>query len=233
MADTPQQAEARRQLAARGNALAPRVDPATGDPPPKTRPGKATERRAAVKGAAEGATKGPAGAAVGAATGARKARKQSVASRAARGTGSYAAKRSGRFAMGKLESPASGTLFAEYFAGALVITLDLFVKSPTEGYLSTMSKVMMRLTALTAVFFVLFLMTGSKRGGQVAVWFGLLVDLGIVFTAARRRSFTDIADMVSGKGTGISLVDATSKLDVPHPSPPQLPDELTQAQPTA
>lgn len=231
MADTPQQAEARRQLASRGNALAPRVDPATGDAP-KTRPGKATERRAVVKGAAEGATKGPAGAAVGAATGARKARKQTRSTiTTARGTSSRS--RGRKLSIGKLDSPRSGALFAEYFAAALVITLDLFVKSPSEGYLSTMSKVMMRLTALTAVFFVLFLMTGSKRGGQVAVWFGLLIDLGVIFTAARRRSFTDIADMVSGKGTGITLTDATNKLTAPHPEPPQLPDELTQAQPSA
>lgn len=230
MADTAEQAEARRQLASRGNQLAPRVDPQTGDAP-KTRPGKAVERRAVVKGAAEGATKGPAGAAVGAATGARKARTQRSTITTARQSSSRSGGR--KLSIGKLDSPRSGALFAEYFAAALVITFDLFVKSPTEGYLSTMSKVMMRLTALTAVFFVLFLMTGSKRGGQVAVWFGLLVDLGVIFTAARRQSFTDIADMISGKGTGITLVDATSKLSVPHPDPPQLPDELTQAQASA
>ena len=223
MADTPQQAEARRQLQARGNKLAPRVDPSTGSP--ATRPGRAVERRAVVKGAVEGSAKGPAGAAAGAATGARKARKQSVANRAARGTGSYAAKRSGKFAMGKLESPASGALFAEYFAAALVISFDLFVKSASQGYLSTMSKVMMRLTALTAVFFVLFLMTGSQRGGQVAVWFGLLVDLGVIFTAAKGQSFTTISDMISGKGTGVTLTDATSALDAPHPEQMKLPDE--------
>jgi hypothetical protein len=88
-----------------------------------------------------------------------------------------------------------------------------------------MSKVMMRLTALTAVFFVLFLMTGSKRGGQVAIWFGLLVDLGVIFTAARGQTFTSISDMISGKGTGVSLASATNALDAPHPEQMKLPDE--------
>lgn len=225
MADTAQQAQARRQLAERGNRLAPRADPATGQAP-RTKTGSAVERRAAVKGAVEGSAKGPAGAAVGAATGARKSRvTQSRTRRAAGATAGYAGKRGGRLAMGKLESPASGPLFAEYFGAGLVISFELFAKSAGEGYMATMSKVMMRLTALTAVFFVLFLMTGSKRGGQVAVWFGLLIDLGVVFTAARGQSFTTIADMISGKGTGVTLTAATGALDAPHPEQMKLPDE--------
>lgn len=88
-----------------------------------------------------------------------------------------------------------------------------------------MSKVLIRLTALTSLFFVLFLMSGSKRGGQFAIWFGLLVDLGIVFTAARGQAFTTLADEISGKGTGITLDAATSKLDTPHPEQMQFSDE--------
>lgn len=231
MADTPQQAEARRQLAARGNKLAPRVDSSgnasSGTVARSARPGRATQRRAVVKGAVTGAKTGPTGAARGAANSARKSR----SSRVTRSAGN----RSGKFAMGKLESPASGALFAEYFAGAFVISIGLFTKSSTDGYLPTMSKIMTRLTALTAVFFVLFLMTGSKRGGQAAMWFGLLIDLGIVFTAAKGETFTTLADMISGKGSGIQLTsatgaatvstDTTSGLVAPHPEPAKLPDE--------
>lgn len=222
MADTPQQAEARRALAARGNQLAPRADTGASR---AARPGRATERRAVVKGTLEGSKTGPVGAATGAARGAAKGRRQSRTQRAARGAGAYAGTRAGKFGMAKLESPASGALFAEYFAGAFVISIGLFTKSANDGYLPTMSKIMTRLTALTAVFFVLFLMTGSKRGGQVAMWFGLLIDLGIVFTAARGQTFTTLSDMISGKGTGIQLLKDTSALDVPHPEPAKLPDE--------
>ena len=212
MADTPQQAEVRRQLAARGNQLAPRTEPERA-----TRPGRATQRRAVVKGAVEGAEGGPAGVAAGAAKGRTQARKT------ARGSTT----RGSRMNIKQLSGPASGALFAEYFAGALIITLDLFTKSATQGYLGTMSKIMMRLTALTAVFFVLFLMTGSKRGGQAAIWFGLLVDLGVIFTAARGQTFTTVASEISGKGTGATLDAATttSNLAAPHPDQMQLPDE--------
>lgn len=221
MADTPQQAEVRRQLAARGNQLAPRVSEGNRA---ETRTGRASQRRRVVAGAVEG---GPAGAVAGAAS-ARKARTAAPAAPARTSSGARGPQRrrgGSAFTIRQLQGPASGALFAEYFGAVLVITLDLFTKSATAGYLPTMSKVMMRLTALTAVFFVLFLMTGSKRGGQAAIWFGLLVDLGVIFTAARGQVFTTTADEISGKGTGITLDAATSALNVPHPEQVQLPDE--------
>lgn len=226
MADTPQQAEVRRQLAARGNQLAPRTEPAT-------RPGRATERRAVISGAAKGAEAGPAGVAVGAARGrqASRARPAQTATRASSSPGPRRSSRGGSgFTIKPMTGPASGALFAEYFGAALVIVLELFTKSASEGYLGTMSKVMMRLTALTAVFFVLFLMTGSKRGGQAAIWFGLLVDLGVIFTAARGQTFSTAASEVSGQGSGITLDAAglskeASSLTAPHPEQTQLPDE--------
>lgn len=187
---------------------------------------RATRRRAAVSGALAGSEAGPGGAAVGAVTGAASAKSQAASSASAsakpsraRRAGQYAGKRGKSFAIKKLEGPQSGALFAEYFGGALVIILGLFTKGPSKGYLDTMSEIMMRLTALTAVFFVLFLMQGSKRGGQAAVWLGLLIDLGIIFTAARGQTFSTTADIVSGKGTGVETAAMTSALTVPQPQP--------------
>lgn len=195
-----------------------------------TRQSGAVQRRHIVLGAVEG----PAGAVV-ASSGARKTRastgtaapaRTGSARRSRASSGPSGASRGAKgFTLGKLEGPASGALFAEYFAGAFIITIELFTKSATEGYSTVMSRVLIRLTALTSLFFVLFLMSGSKRGGQFAIWFGLLVDLGIIFTAARGQAFTTLADEISGKGTGITLDAATSKLDVPHPDQMQLPDE--------
>lgn len=238
MADTPEQAEARRQLAARGNELAPRVDASTGKPAnapsaPSARAGRATERRAVVKGAV---TAGPAGAARGAAKGRAETRK--TRSAASSRASSRARTTRGGPGIASLSGPATGALFAEYFAGALIITFQLFTDTPSRGYLPTVSKVMMRLTALTAIFFVLFLMQGSKRGAQFAVWFGLLVDLGVIFTAARSQTFSTMADMIGNKGTpaGTQTVSADSggsaapssgdRFGVPATPPgTQLPDE--------
>jgi hypothetical protein len=233
VADTPEQARVRASLRARGNQLAPRV----GSPGAKSAPSastalnqrkeRATRRRTVVLGAVEGSEAGPAGAAVGAAKAARSSR-VSASSRSspttARRARSYAGGRAKGFTLKKLNSPQSGALFAEYFGGALVICLDLFVEAPSAGYATTMSKVMIRLTALTAVFFVLFLMTGSKRGGQAAVWMGLLIDLGIIFTAARAQTFSTTADEIAGKGSGVTTDAATSAL-----TPPVVPPGVTFA----
>ena len=240
MADTPQQAEARRQLAARGNRLAPRVDPDTGEPTPTpraARAGRATERRAVVKGAVEGSEAGPVGVAAGAVKGRAGARKQQRASAPTRSRSRGSSRGRGP-GIAKLSGPATGALFAEYFAGALIISFDLFTETPTKGYVPTISKVMMRLTALTMVFFVLFLMQGSQRGAQFAVWFGLLVDLGVIFTAARAQTFSTMSDIISNKGTpaGAQLTSdvsgsstggsLASALSVPQTPPgTQLPDE--------
>jgi hypothetical protein len=131
--------------------------------------------------------------------------------------------------------PRSGALFAEYFAGGLIICLDLFIKAPTQGYLPVMGKTIIRLTALTAVFFVLFLMQGSRRGAQAAVWFGLLVDLGIIFTAARGQTLSSMADVISGKGLPVQTLSAGTTSDTgnqasaltapPTPEGVTLPDE--------
>jgi hypothetical protein len=137
--------------------------------------------------------------------------------------------------MSKVEGSHSGILFAEYIGGAVVISLELFTQGANRGYTASMSRVMIRLTALTAVFFVLFLMQGSRRGGQAAVWFGLIVDMGIVFTAGRGQTLSTTADIVSGKG--IQDIQLTSAGDIqggsagsginppPEPQGVQLPDE--------
>jgi hypothetical protein len=116
----------------------------------------------------------------------------------------------------------TGALVAEFMGAALIIVLALFTETATKGYAATISKVMMRLTALTMVFFVLFLLQGSKRGAQAAIWLGLLIVIGVIFTAAQEKVFTTTADEVSGKGTGVTLTSkgrladgSGSGLDVP------------------
>jgi hypothetical protein len=96
-----------------------------------------------------------------------------------------------------------------------------------------MSELIVRLTALTAIFFVLFLLAGTKAG-KAAMWFGLLVDLGIVFTATTQNVFADLASAVQGKpitdpSTGEALDTATltasTSVDEPEPAV-TLPDSV-------
>lgn len=190
------------------------------------RQSRATQRRAAVKGALEGSEAGPEGAAIGAATAARKTRTSSTTSAPTR-TRTRARKlpSAGGFKGPSLTGPHTSAIFAEYIAAVVIISLGIFVKGGAQGYSVVMSNVMMRLTALTAVFFVLFLMAGSKKGGQAAVWFGLLVDLGVVFSAARTQTFSTMADIISGKGTGVDTTTLTSSTTEAEPQRIQLPDE--------
>jgi hypothetical protein len=84
-----------------------------------------------------------------------------------------------------------------------------------------MSELLLRLTALTMVFFVLFLLAGTK-GGKAAVWFGLLVDFGILFTAATENVLADTASVISGQPVGTNsttLAASGGSLDQPEPPP--------------
>jgi hypothetical protein len=78
---------------------------------------------------------------------------------------------------------------------------------------------MVRLTALTAVFFVLLLIAGSPNSGKAAAWFGALVDLGIVFTATRESMFSTLADVVQGVPTGADQATLTAAIKVTEPPP--------------
>jgi ABC-type multidrug transport system permease subunit len=86
-----------------------------------------------------------------------------------------------------------------------------------------MSELLLRITALTTVFFVLFLLAGSKAG-KAAVWFGLLVDLGIVYTAANQNVLQNMASLLSNTAVGGGTITLTSaggggNLEQPEPPP--------------
>lgn len=121
-----------------------------------------------------------------------------------------------------------GIILGEFLIGALIISSSLFTKGLNKGYLATISEITLRLSALSIVFFVLFLVAGSEKAGKAAAWFGLLVDLGIAFTATTEGQFTTLADIFSSTGTGAGT-DKTilaSSTTYPEPQPSvQLPDE--------
>jgi hypothetical protein len=190
------------------------------------------ERRRIVLGAAEGAEAGPEGIALGAA---HAAKKQTPA-RQRESTGSqkqnlHPERTANRNTRVKITpnltgSASGGLILIEFLAGALIIGSSLFTKGSNKGYVITMSEILVRLSALTAVFFVLFLVGGSKNAGKAAAWFGLLIDIGILFNAVQETQISSLADIIRGQGTGVDGTTLVSATTVEEPKPSvQLPDE--------
>jgi len=89
-------------------------------------------------------------------------------------------------------------LVAEWLGGVVLICIAVPTQAANVGYAKTITRIMYRLTALTAVFFVLALMANSKAG-KVAVYAGLLIDLGIVFDAVQSGTLKGTANIMTGK----------------------------------
>lgn len=112
-----------------------------------------------------------------------------------------------------------GPLLAEYIAAIVIIFLGTLTRGPGKGYSAVMSELMLRLTAVTTVFFILFLFAGTK-GGKAAVWFGLLIDLGIIYTASSQDVIVNLTSALKGQPTGVDDATLISNTDVPEPKPP-------------
>jgi hypothetical protein len=113
---------------------------------------------------------------------------------------------------------------AEFLFAVVVIGISIFTESRERGYNTVMAEVMMRLSGVTALFFILFLFSGSKRGSEFAMWFGLLIDLAIAFRALQKNTFTKLASGISGQGIpgdpGVTLAaDITEKPTEFHETP--------------
>jgi len=118
-----------------------------------------------------------------------------------------------------------GTLLAEYFIAAFVISFTLFTKGPSKGYQDTITNVILRLSALTAVFFILFLVASSERAGKAAMWFGLLIDLAVVLNAYKDDFFTGFKSIATGQPMAVDTATLTASTNLTDPQPTQLPDE--------
>lgn len=90
----------------------------------------------------------------------------------------------------------SGVLFAEYLAGALLIMLGIFVGD--DSYSTKMGRALLRLSALTAVFFVLALVASGENSGKFAAAFGGLIDVAILFDATKSGTIKNVGSVFSG-----------------------------------
>ena len=95
----------------------------------------------------------------------------------------------------------SPVLLAEFIGGLVIIAVAMFTRTATEKYQDVMASTMARYTAFTGIFFILFLMgSGGKRASQAAAWFGLIIDLGLLFDATNHKMFEDLSAFINGSG---------------------------------
>ena len=116
-------------------------------------------------------------------------------------------------------------LVAEWLLAAILIAVTVPSEKGSKGYGQMMSTIMMRLTALTGLFFALTLIGTVQRAAKFAIWFGFIVDLGILYHATTSGSTKAIANVFKGQSimtssNGVTLAsDFTSKDDPPQPTP--------------
>ena len=94
----------------------------------------------------------------------------------------------------------SPVLVAEFLAALILVGFQGMSGIAKNGYQHAISGILLRFSAITAIWFVLFLFASSKRGGTFASWFGFLIVLAILFDAVNKGSIKDLTGIVSGAG---------------------------------
>lgn len=97
-------------------------------------------------------------------------------------------------------------IVAEFILAILIVILMTITSSAKATYQEAMASAMLQLSAITGVFFVLFLFSSGKHGSKAAAWFGVLVDLGILFTAVNKNALADFSSLVQGNGISSGAV---------------------------
>lgn len=112
--------------------------------------------------------------------------------------------------------PQTGTLIAEFIVALVIIWAAVFTAKGT-AYVDRMSKALWRSTALCGIFFVLGLLARGPNTGRVAVAFGALIDLGVIFEATQQNVIKTTADVLTGTGTGETTAQLTSETSSAEP----------------
>jgi hypothetical protein len=109
----------------------------------------------------------------------------------------------------QVSGPHTGALIAEYILGVFFIFWAVFTSKDT--YTNSMSNALWRMSALTMLFFFLALVDHGGKSGKIAVAFGGMIDLAIIFTATSQNVISSMAKVVTGEGAG-GGIDLTSAL---------------------
>jgi hypothetical protein len=124
--------------------------------------------------------------------------------------------------------PSVRILVVEWVLAAILITVTVPSEKGGKGYSEMMSTMMLRLSGLTGIFFALALIGTSQRAAKFSIYFGFIIDLGILYHAATSGSgtalsgiFTGKSILSSGEGSGgvVLAADFQDKSEPPQPSP--------------
>lgn len=100
----------------------------------------------------------------------------------------------------------SGILLAEYLTAAILICFGAFTGD--KSYSEKMAAILLRLSALTGVFFVLSLVASGQNSGRFAAAFGGLIDVAVLFDASKSGVIKTVGDSLkagspnAGGGSG-------------------------------
>lgn len=116
-------------------------------------------------------------------------------------------------------------LVVEWLLAVILITVTVPSEKGGKGYPDMMATMMLRLSAATGIFFALSLIGTAQRAAKFAMWFGFIVDLGIIYHASTQRSGKALSALFTGQsilsdsGGATLAADFTDKSAPPQPTP--------------
>lgn len=124
---------------------------------------------------------------------------------------------------GRAMQPHVRILVAEWVLAVLLIGVTVPSERGGKGYADMMGTMMLRLTGLTGIFFALSLIGTVQRAARFAIWFGFLIDLGIIYHATTSGSSKALASIFTGKSVLSTSGGATLAADFHDTSTPPQP----------
>jgi hypothetical protein len=121
------------------------------------------------------------------------------------------------------------TLMAEWVLAIILIIWSVF--DGAKGYMDAMHDALWRLMAVSGVFFVMALLMRGKNTGKVAVAFGAIIDLALLLNLGKNGVFSSLSGVLSGKGTGGTMLTAADLSTEGVLSTRTAPTEITLSDP--
>lgn len=114
-------------------------------------------------------------------------------------------------------------LVAEWLLAVILIAITVPSEKGSKGYPVMMGTIMLRLSALTGIFFALSLIGTAQRAARFAIWFGFLIDLGIIYHATTSGSTKALTAVFTGDSILSANSGTTLAADFQDATPPPQP----------
>lgn len=103
---------------------------------------------------------------------------------------------------------------------AVLIAVTVPAEKSGKSYADMMASLIMRLTGLTGIFFALSLVGTVERAAKFTIWFGFIIDLGIIYHATTSGSTKALASIFTGKSILPGGQVLSADFSTPSPSAP-------------